>query len=147
RFSKLLGQPVEQFRVGRLVVLVHVVHWIDDAAREEGMPHPVDGGLGEILVLRRCQPFGEHRPEWTLGVQSRLAALKELGLGDADSWARHGWRRNGDRASRNRSAATAKTSWPSLRPFRGSVFDDIAGLGWLVCLGRSGIVAHAAEEG
>ena len=55
------GEGVEQRRVGGRIAHAHIVDRVDDAGPEEMRPHDVDEVAAEVLVVRRRQPFGEHR--------------------------------------------------------------------------------------
>ena len=60
-------------RVGR----TEIVHRIDDPPPEEIAPHPIDGGRGEIGVVRRGHPLGQGHPQVGGVALGRLAPVEE----------------------------------------------------------------------
>lgn len=74
--DELIRQLLEQARVGRRIVGVHVVNRVDQPATEEMEPCPVDDGLREEWVVGRSQPCGEHRSVGRRFVQLRRCAIE-----------------------------------------------------------------------
>ena len=58
---EVLGQGLEQFRVGGRIGGAEVVHGIDDALAQEPVPNPIDKGFGEIGVGH--DPLGQLHPQ------------------------------------------------------------------------------------
>jgi hypothetical protein len=59
---KLLGERVEEFRIGRRVRFPHVVFRLDNPTAEEVLPVTVHERLREERVLRVRHPVGQMRP-------------------------------------------------------------------------------------
>src|SRR5262249_12605234 len=77
--DELTRQLIEQFGMARGVFVVEVVHRVHYADAEEVPPEAVDGGAGEVGVVRRRDPFGQGDAGAGARLPGRLLAVEEDG--------------------------------------------------------------------
>ena len=80
---ELAGQVVEDLGVRRLVLVVEVIDWLDDAQAEKVRPHAVGSRPREVGIVRGSHPVGEGDARADLVLPARLAAVEEVGLDNA----------------------------------------------------------------
>ncbi len=73
-FGEFLAKLLQQLGIGSGIADANIVHLLDDALAKEVSPDNVGQVGGEVGILRRSQPLGEHLTPVFAGHVRRVAA-------------------------------------------------------------------------